>query len=319
MADSADGLASVIIPTYERKSYLHRIIAPLLSDPCAAEIIVVIDGSQDGTLEFLTEWASREERIRPLFQDNSGPAAAMQVGVEAARFGFVVMLDDDVQADPGLISGHVNAHSAGDNLVVLGYMPTVLPQPRLPGQAASFLYAKSYEDTCNLYESDSESVLTHLWAGNVSLRRSNALAVGLTSTSNRRLKRQEDLSFGFRCKKAGMIGSFNRNLTSRHLHSRTVEKFVIESQLGGQTRAILSREYPELLGEIQPSNVMPMFVVPVFQLAATPVIEPVLSILLTKIISIAGRLKLWGAETLALRILRQIKVFAGWRRERRNG
>jgi glycosyltransferase involved in cell wall biosynthesis len=317
MAKDTDGLASVIIPTYERKSYLRKVLEPILCDPMTGEIIVVIDGSHDGTLEFLTEWALREERIHPIFQENSGSAVAMQAGVEVARFEIVVLLDDDVQADPGLISGHVKAHSAGDGRVVLGYMPTVLPQPRRPGQAASFLYAQSYEDTCILYESDSRNILTHLWGGNISLKRGAALAVRLCSDLP--LKRQEDMGFGLRCMEAGMIGVFDRSLTSRHLHSRTVEKFANECWSGGETRAILCQAYPELLSEIRPSNVVPTGIVWVFQLLSAPVIEPFVSFVLMNLISVAGRMEKWGTETLVLRLLRQIKVFAGWRYGRRNG
>ena len=317
MVHRVNGLCSVIIPTFNRKSNLSRIIEPLLADPSTGEIIIVIDGSNDGTLEFLEEWASRENRIRSINQEKTGSRVAMQAGLESAQFDIVVLLDDDVEAGPDHISGHAQFHANTDGLVVLGYMPTVLPHPRSPGQAATFLYAKAYEEMCSFYERDARNILTHLWGGNVSLLRSTALSIGMFDELP--LLRHADMSFGLRCKEAGLVGVFDRTLTSKHLHSRTIKKFAQESWTDGEALVLIARKYPNQVSEVEPVNSVPGALVPVLQLLTMPAAEPFVSFALTKIIVISGRMKMWGVETSTARVLRLIKVSAGWRHECRSG
>jgi len=104
----------------------------------------------------------------------------------------------------GLVSGHLRHHVNGTSLVVLGYMPTVVPRPRRAGQAPTILYARNYETMCRLYESKPENILLNLWAGNMSIRRQDALRIGLAGDSA--LGYHADMAFGIRCYMSGMKG-----------------------------------------------------------------------------------------------------------------
>jgi glycosyl transferase family 2 len=86
-------LFSTIIPTFNRRDLLRRTLATVLS-PAAAEpqIIVVDDGSTDGTLEMLEAMAPR---VRTLRQSNRGPGAARNLGLTAAEGEYVAFLDSD--------------------------------------------------------------------------------------------------------------------------------------------------------------------------------------------------------------------------------
>lgn len=312
MVDESIGRASVVIPTFRRKASIGEVIEPLLQDPATGEIVVVIDGSQDGTLEYLTAWAERDDRIRPIYQPNAGQEAARQRGIEASHFDIVVLLDDDVRAEVGLIGSHVRHHANADRLLVLGYMPVIVPKRREPGQVATFLYAQDYEATCKLYELDSRNVTTHLWAGNMSLRRDVAIEIGMLSST--KLGYHEDMRFGMRCQRSGVAGVFDRSLLAHHSHSRSVAKFALECRLSGEGRATLSVEYPELRNEIDPAHVLPRLGVLGFRLLSLPVIEPLTSGAMLLLVYIAGRMRLWSVETMGARILRQIKMFSGWSR-----
>src|SRR3954454_8936427 len=89
---------SVVIPTYRRRAQLASVVDPLLADEATAELIVVVDGSDDGSLELLRAIAHRDPRVRPIGSANQGQAAARQLGLEAARHPVVLLLDDDVIA-----------------------------------------------------------------------------------------------------------------------------------------------------------------------------------------------------------------------------
>jgi len=87
------GPVSVIIPTYNRKEFLARAIDSVLSQTCRDfELLIVDDGSTDGTDEFV---ASYGNAVRYLYQDNLGAAAARNTGIKAARHDLLAFLDSD--------------------------------------------------------------------------------------------------------------------------------------------------------------------------------------------------------------------------------
>ncbi|MGH2745153.1 MAG: glycosyltransferase family 2 protein, partial [Thermoleophilaceae bacterium] len=168
---------SVVMPTYNRRSLLPRVVEPLLGDRGASEVVVVVDGCDDGSLEWLRSRALRDGRLRPLGIENRGENGARQAGIEAARGEVVLLLDDDVAAEPGLASGHARRHAGDRGLVVLGYMPPPLPARRRAGDFTTRLYANEYEAVCVGYERAPGRILRNLWAGNMSMRRADCLRV----------------------------------------------------------------------------------------------------------------------------------------------
>jgi len=87
-------LVSVIIPTYNRWPLVcESIDSALAQDYPNFEVIVVDDGSTDGTGEMLQR--AYGDRIRYIWQDNAGPAAGRNVGTRAARGEYVAFQDDD--------------------------------------------------------------------------------------------------------------------------------------------------------------------------------------------------------------------------------
>ena len=84
---------SVLIPTYNRRQYVVDAIESVIAQDYAdMEIIVVDDGSTDGTEEALAPYLSL---IRVIRTRNQGPALARNVGMEAARGDYVAFLDSD--------------------------------------------------------------------------------------------------------------------------------------------------------------------------------------------------------------------------------
>ena len=98
---------SVVVPTYNRCDRLHRVLTALAAQTfprTSFEVIVVSDGSTDGTDEYL-----RSDRpplqLVAVMQPNRGPGPARNAGVERARGRLILFVDDDVVAAPDLVEG----------------------------------------------------------------------------------------------------------------------------------------------------------------------------------------------------------------------
>lgn len=244
---------SVVVPTYARGAGLADVVAPLLADPAACEVVVVVDGSTDGSTDLLEGLARDEPRLRPVQQVNAGGAAARQRGIDLAVGDVVLLVDDDVVAGPGLVSGHARHHATADDLVVLGYMPTRIPVDPVRGGFATRLYAQEYEATCRAYERDPDQVLLRLWGGNVSVRRDRLAAVPYDSGPFSRT-RHSDRDFGIRLRRAGLRGVFDRSLLAHHEHSRPLDAFLRTAREQGAGRYRLHRAHPDLVPAFTPRD-----------------------------------------------------------------
>lgn len=306
--DSAATLptVSVVIPTYNRRGYIERVVGPLLDDDAALEIVVVVDGCADGTHELLLKLAEQHPRLRPVWQENAGAGQAREAGLQRAKGEVVLVLDDDVVASPGLVSGHAAAHVGQARLLVVGYMPPVLPVPRQPDQAPSYIYASDYERVCRAYEREPQQILLNLWAGNFSLRREDAVEVGMSDGAS--LGYHADKAFGYRCFEAGLRGSFSRQLKATHLHHRSLERFRAELQWQALDRRHLAAAHGETDDEgwlvWRASGLSARFL----RLLRHPRTYPAAGALLVMLYRLAGRARAWPIETVIARIIRQIDL-----------
>lgn len=226
---------TAVVPTYRRRDGLEAAVRALLGDPGTTELVVVVDGSPDGSLELLQGIAAEDPRLRPVWQENAGGAAARQTGIDLATGDVVLLVDDDVVAAPGLASGHARHHALADDLVVLGYMPTRVPVDLVRGGFATRVYAEEYEGTCRAYERDPEEVLLRLWGGNVSVRRDRLARVPYDSGPFSRTN-HSDRDWGIRLRKAGLRGVFDRSLLASHEHSRPLPAFLRDARAQGAGR-----------------------------------------------------------------------------------
>lgn len=86
-------LVSIVIPTFNREGIVSRAIDSALAQSyLCTEVIVVDDGSTDGTIRMLEKY---DGRISVISQENSGPSAARNMGARAAKGEFLAFLDSD--------------------------------------------------------------------------------------------------------------------------------------------------------------------------------------------------------------------------------
>jgi GT2 family glycosyltransferase len=238
---------SVVAPTYRRRHGLPQFVEPLLREPELHELVVAVDGSDDGSVEWLQERRRQDERIVVLDLPNRGAGPTRQAGIEAASGEVVLLLDDDVVAAPGLVAGHRRHHADLEPKLVQGYMPN--DWRRLPPgrRGIGYIYRRAYELHVGRYREDPRFVLHGFWGGNFSMPRRDFLRVGMEGLAVRR--GQDDREFGLRCARAGVRPVFDPALQGEHLYERDLGAWRRDCRIQGESRMMLHQAHADLVGE----------------------------------------------------------------------
>ncbi len=245
---------AAVIATHARRKRLPELLDAVLAEPFS-EVVVVVNGGDDGSLELLEKRAGADDRLRPLAIEAAGKPAAVLRGIEETSAEVVLILDDDVLPKAGLAAGHARHHAAGSELVIVGYMPVAHPPRRRKGDFGTELYSRAYERVCDEYAADPSSILEGLWGGNVSLRRADTLRIYSDegNAEPREHLRHEDRDFGLRCAQLGLTAVFDRELLAEHRHQVTPQKFLATMRRSGEARWTVHHNHSDTLGPL-PEN-----------------------------------------------------------------
>lgn len=239
-------MLSVVVPTFERRARLARVMERLGQQslsPDHYEVIVVDDGSRDGTAQWLRQRAF-PFRFQMHWQANGGPARARNTGVRAARGEYLLFIDDDVVPAPELLEEHLRAHEQGPrDVVVLGPLCS-LPRYDQPWVAwEQFQLEKQY---AAMARGDWSPTYRQFWTGNASVRREHVLAVGLF---DERCLRGEDVELGWRLSQRGLTFLFNPRARGFHHAERSLESFCRAHEAYGGLEV-------EIFGRVSSENTM---------------------------------------------------------------
>lgn len=95
---------SIILPVYNAERYLSDTLTSILDQSFTDfELICIDDGSTDSSLHILESYSRVDDRIQIITQDNSGPGAARNAGLEVAIGKYTIMLDADDLYDPAML------------------------------------------------------------------------------------------------------------------------------------------------------------------------------------------------------------------------
>ncbi|MBP1804947.1 glycosyltransferase family 2 protein [Rubellimicrobium aerolatum] len=120
-AEPVDGV-SVVVPIHNEEENLPRLHEELTAALARVgkpyEIILVDDGSRDGSARLMEGIAARDGRVKlVLLRRNYGQTSALRAGMDRARFGAIVTIDGDLQNDPADIPAMVARLEEGHDLV----------------------------------------------------------------------------------------------------------------------------------------------------------------------------------------------------------
>jgi GT2 family glycosyltransferase len=184
------------------------------------ETVVVSDGSEDGTDEYL-----RSERVPipvvALHQANSGPAAARNHGFGAASGELILFLDDDVVPTPALVREHVAAHVRfGDRAVVIG--PMLNPPDHDMTMWIRYeqaMLAKQYDA---MERGDWSATSRQFYTGNASILKKHLVSAGGFDTE---LRRAEDIELALRLDSMGLEFTYVPEAIGLHYAERSFESW----------------------------------------------------------------------------------------------
>ena len=96
-------LISVIVPVYNTKDYLVRCVDSICAQTYRnLELLLVDDGSTDGTGRLCEELAEKDSRIRVFHQENGGSSSARNLGIRNAAGGYLGFVDSDDYIEPDM-------------------------------------------------------------------------------------------------------------------------------------------------------------------------------------------------------------------------
>ncbi len=98
--DRWKGYVSVIVPVYNEAAHLDELLRAIQSSPVKKEIIIVDDGSTDGTREKLQALPPIDDVTIVFHEKNYGKGAAIRTALAHARGEYVLIQDSDLEYDP---------------------------------------------------------------------------------------------------------------------------------------------------------------------------------------------------------------------------
>jgi len=243
---------SVVIPTYNRKSLLKSCLDSLTLQTypkSVYEVIVVDDGSTDGTEEFIREYAKNLDiNFSYLRQENGGPAKARNYGIRNAKGEFVAFTDDDCEADRDwleeIVKGFTSEEISGVGGMVLSKNNDILSQ-----------YIDYYRVLQPPMDGDT---VRYLVTANACYKKEILLNVGGFSEEIKN-PGGEDPDLSLKVKELGYRLACNPEAIVLHNHKQDLKSFCRTFYNYGRGAAILRKKWGERAGKDVTLNMnMPM-------------------------------------------------------------
>lgn len=236
---------TVIVPTHNRKRLLAEVLTALeaQADAPSFEIVVVDDGSRDGTSGWLAHRSGNHVRVLTL--PHRGVATARNAGIRAARGRYVAFLGDDTVPEPRWLAHHHAAHrAAGDDplFAVIGHVAwhqRVKVTPFLEcinGQGKQFGYA--------LIEDPRDLPFNFFYGSNASLYRETAESELFDERFP--YAAWEDTEFAYRLKRRGLHIDYEASARVAHDHPTSIGRFLKRQERVGYAAVIFHERHPEL-------------------------------------------------------------------------
>lgn len=157
-------LVSIILPVYNRKDLLPDCMASIFAQTHQElQIILIDDGSTDGTAELCRDYAARDPRVMVLSGTHSGVSAARNLGLDAATGKYLFFLDSDDAIHPALIETlcqameRTEATMGGTLVINISHsqweaLPSLIARQKHPGEVT---YHDFQETIHNVYHGES--------------------------------------------------------------------------------------------------------------------------------------------------------------------
>ena len=238
---------SVVVPTYNRREIVTRSLETLFSQGFPSsrfEIIVVVDGSSDGTataLRAMTPACS----LRVIEQENRGPGGARNTGLREAKSDLVLFLDDDMLCDPGLLSAHFRAHERLGPVAAFG---ALFASSDSEANLASECFKREIGafHMHHLIDPSAQWKVTECIFSNSSIPREILLKV---DGFDEQFRMREDLELGIRLRENGIRMEYVKDAIAYQHYDKTASDLLADARAFGAADALFARKHPRQLIE----------------------------------------------------------------------
>lgn len=236
---------SVVIPTYNRLDVLPEVLAALAAQEGAPpfEVLVVDDGSTDGTADWLGRRAP--SHVRVLRQPNQGPAAARNHGVAEARGERVAFLGDDTVPAPDWLARHRRAareRPDAERLAVIGYTSWHARMRLNP--FLRYINEHGLQFGYALIEDPEDVPFNFLYTSNLSLPR--RLLLDEPFDLRFPYAAWEDTELGYRLERRGLRLVYEPAARVAHDHPTTIRRFTARQEKVGYSAVVFYLLHEEL-------------------------------------------------------------------------
>jgi GT2 family glycosyltransferase len=242
--------ASIVIPTYCRRDDVVRLVKLLATQtvpPSEFEVVVVVNGPDDGTREALAA-TSLPYKLRVLYRDAPGLAAARNAGVNNAFGDVVIILDDDMEPTPGFVAAHLAAHAAGETKAVMGPVPIVMSKTM--SAPSAYVGEKFNRHLERLARCGGPQTARDFYGGNLSIRRDVLIQVHgfderFTQYGN------EDVELSLRLAAAAVPIVFEPSAVATQRYDKSFPALAADTVAKGRTAVQLARLHPEVRSQLK--------------------------------------------------------------------
>lgn len=241
-------LITVQLCTYNRRELLGQVLEALFHqdlNPEDYEIVLVDDGSNDGTYESVIQRLAPPCAFHVVRQRNGGLARGRNVGIARARGNVILFMDDDVLATPDLLRAHVRHHQEFPNEICRGVAINVESFDRLPPPTYSL---RNYSGA-------------YFWTTNVSVPLQLIKEIGGFDERFREYG-WEDLELGFRLRRKGIHSRLDRHAVVYHykpaLHPSQFNRIARQARAQARTATQFLNKHPHWRIALATGQLAPM-------------------------------------------------------------
>lgn len=241
---------SVVIPTYNRRDSVRRSLTALTRQTFPArdfEVIVTIDGSEDGTLEMVSGFHSNYE-LSYTWEQNQGKPSACNRAIRAANGELIVFIDDDMEPTPEFLEAHYESHLKNPGAVVMGAAPI-----ELEGDSPPVVIYIADKFNTHLEKISQPGFKIRIWdfyGGNFSIKKVLFSEIGLFDESYK-VYGYEDVEFANRILKSGIKIIYSSDAKCIQYYSDEYQDVARKIINTGKNAIHLASSSPETFNELK--------------------------------------------------------------------
>lgn len=231
-------LVSIVIPTYNSKNKLPKALQSIEELNFAIdnfEVIVIDDGSNDGTESFINDLINRSKiNLIYSYQENSGPAAARNNGIRRARGKYLLLIDSDCIVDRDIINQYLK-YFPNENLGGVG--GNVIPDDNN--------LITEYLDYIGVWRPKvSDNLNSYLVTANAFFVKEAIIKAGFFDEIFRQPGGEEP-ELCYRVLKLDYIFKYEPNAVVIHSHRTSIRSMIRMFFVYGKGRGIFSKKWPD--------------------------------------------------------------------------